>query len=231
MSLAALAFFTGLFSSLHCVAMCGPLMMALPFSVGSSWITLFIQRILYQTGRILTYSLLGAIVGFAGQGFSFLGLQQFVSIASGLLLIVIAIFYLSKTSSPRLAAIQVKLSLPLTRVLSRYFAKPYGSFVAGALNGIIPCGIVYMALATALSSGSVGEASKFMTFFGLGTTPLLLLGSLLPILLGKSMKFKLAFLTPTLLLVSGGWLFIRGLNINIPYILSQIDTSNIPFCN
>src|SRR5690606_37262289 len=126
---------------------------------------------------ILVYALLGAVIGLAGESISLLGFQRGLSIVSGILLITIAFFHFSKSRYPAFIAFQNKISTPITRVLARYFAKPYGSFVAGALNGLIPCGIVYMALATALSSNSISEASQFMFFFGLGTTPLLLVSS------------------------------------------------------
>ncbi|HEY1025493.1 MAG TPA: sulfite exporter TauE/SafE family protein [Sphingobacteriaceae bacterium] len=231
MTLTALAFFTGLFASLHCVAMCGPLMMALPFSGRTAWYILLWQRLLYQAGRILTYAVLGALMGVAGKSITVLGFQQGLSILSGLLLIVIAVFQFSKGRIPGLVSIQAKFTAPVTRLLARYFAKPYGSFVAGALNGLIPCGIVYMALATALSSGSVAEAARFMTFFGIGTTPLLLLSSVLPVILRKAIKPRLSTITPIILLVTGSWLFIRGLNVDIPHLVSRIDISAIPFCN
>ena len=72
MSYQALAFYTGLFGSLHCVAMCGPLILALPFSGQSIWLSV-LQRLVYQLGRIMMYGILGLLIVSIGTGFALLG--------------------------------------------------------------------------------------------------------------------------------------------------------------
>ena len=86
-----------------------------------------------------------------------------------------------------------------------------------------------MAIAASLNTGSPIDGSKFMFFFGLGTTPLLLLASLMPFVIRKLKAPKL--LIPVFFLVSGFFLISRGLNLDIPYISSPVNMDNsAPVC-
>lgn len=219
MNYTSLAFFMGLFGSLHCVAMCGPLVMALPVG-GSSWWYNLMQRFLYQFGRICTYSVFGLFFGFIGNGFNILGLQQVLSLVTGAILITLALVHFSGNKITRFSNFQVKMVAPIATLMGRWLSKPYGGLFAGTLHGLLPCGMVYMAIAASLNAGSPIEGSKFMFFFGLGTTPLLVLASVIPLFLRK---FKVpALLIPALFLVAGAFLVTRGMNMNIPYISSPV---------
>ena len=151
MSLNALAFFTGLFGSLHCVAMCGPLLMALPTGQHSIW-SAFIQKLLYQAGRISVYVIFGLLFGLIGHSFNLLGWQQTISIGTGFILLLMAIGHFSNRKMTSLERFQLKLITPFSVRLGKLFIKPYGGFLAGMLNGILPCGMVYLALAGALNA-------------------------------------------------------------------------------
>ena len=224
----ALAFFTGLFGSLHCVAMCGPLILAMPFSGESIWISIF-QRLLYQSGRILMYGVLGLAIGFIGTGFSFLGFQQTLSLITGVLLVMAGINYFVKKNKNSKNAISSKIINRLSTLLGKYFSKPYGGFVAGAINGILPCGVTYIALAQAINLNSPFESGKFMLFFGLGTLPLLALTALSPLFFRK---FKTpAKLIPFLFLIAGSFLIVRGLNLHIPYVSHAVKPENTLNCD
>jgi sulfite exporter TauE/SafE len=82
------AFFIGLFGSVHCVGMCGPLAFSIP-STRKYWWSLVADKVLYNLGRIITYSCLGLLLGYLGKLFWLAGLQQTVSIVSGLLIIIL----------------------------------------------------------------------------------------------------------------------------------------------
>lgn len=221
MSYQSLAFFTGLFGSLHCVAMCGPLVMAIPFQ-GNVWFSLA-QKIIYQVGRILTYAGLGFLAGSVGGLFNILGLQQALSFVSGSVLLIIAFYHFSGRTSDRSSRLYQKIFTPLATFMGRWMSKPYGGLFAGILHGLIPCGMVYMAIAGSLNTGSAYSGSEFMFYFGLGTTPLLMLSSLIPVILRK---FRLPrLLIPALFLVAGSFLIFRAFNLNIPYVSSPV-TSN-----
>lgn len=227
MNYQSLAFFTGLFGSLHCVVMCGPLVMSVPFT-GSIWFSL-LQKFIYQIGRILTYSLLGFVAGSVGSLFNILGLQQILSFVSGVLLILIAIYHFSGNKrTPNKT--YLKLIGPLAKFLGRWMSKPYGGFVAGSLHGFIPCGMVYMAVAGSLNTGSAFAGSEFMLYFGLGTTPLLMLTTFIPVVVRRFRAPQV--LIPALFLVAGILLITRSLNLQIPYVSAPVlSTTEAPVCN
>ena len=227
MSYQALAFFTGLFGSLHCVAMCGPLVMSIPFP-GSIWFSL-LQKIIYQLGRILTYSLLGFLAGSLGSLFNILGLQQSLSFVSGVLLIMKAVYHFSGRKGTSNKA-YLKIIGPLLSFMWRWMSKPYGGLVAGSLHGLIPCGMVYMAIAGSLNTGSAFAGSEFMLYFGLGTTPLLLLTTVVPLVLRRFRAPRM--MIPTLFLIAGVFLIGRSLNLHIPYVTSPVKSNKeAPICN
>lgn len=227
MTYESLAFFMGLFGGLHCVAMCGPLVMALPLSGNNRWADI-VQRFLYQFGRIFTYSIFGFLAGSIGNGFYFLGLQQILSLITALVLITIAVSHFSRKKITRLDTFQIKLVAPIASLMGKWLSKPYGSFFAGLLHGFLPCGMVYMAIAASLNAGSPVEGSKFMFFFGLGTTPLLLIASLMPAFMRK---FRApALMIPALYFVAGIFLLLRAVNLDIPYISSPVDINSTGIC-
>ncbi|HEY0899522.1 MAG TPA: sulfite exporter TauE/SafE family protein, partial [Sphingobacteriaceae bacterium] len=199
MSWIALAFFTGLFGSLHCVAMCGPLVMAMPFQ-NTSALSLLLQRLLYQVGRISVYSIFGLLAGFIGSGFDMMGLQQALSLITGIILLFIAGFHFFGKQNQKLQNIQSRMVAPLVNLMAKHLSKPYGGLFAGALNGLLPCGMVYVALAGSLNANSILAGGQFMFFFGLGTTPLMLLASFAPLLFKRRLNVPL--ITPYLFLIT-----------------------------
>lgn len=224
MSLIALAFFTGLFGSLHCVAMCGPLVMAMPFQ-SSSTLSLVLQRLLYQAGRISVYASFGLLAGLLGRGFNILGLQQTLSLVTGTLLVLVAFFHFFGKGNQTLSRWQSRLVAPLVNLMSRHLSKPYGGLFAGALNGLLPCGMVYVALAGSLNTDSILAGGEFMFFFGLGTTPLMLLASFTPLLFKRRLNIPL--ITPYLFLIAGLWLLYKGSNLHLTHLPHQPHTTTV----
>lgn len=229
MSLNALAFFTGLFGSLHCVAMCGPLVMALPLSRFSKW-NAFLQRLLYQFGRILTYVLFGFLFGWIGMSFNFLGWQQAISITTGIILLLIAFSHFYKKSITVIEKFQLKMVGPLSVQMGRLLVKPYGGFFAGILNGLLPCGMVYLALAGAINTNSVISGGQFMFFFGLGTTPLMLTAAVAGIYFRKWTQVRFSKMLPYLTLFMGIWFILRGSELGIPYLSPRIEAGSPAVC-
>ncbi|SKB29780.1 sulfite exporter TauE/SafE family protein [Daejeonella lutea] len=227
MTYQSLAFFTGLFGSFHCVAMCGPLVMSIPFGE-NAWNAL-LQKIVYQLGRILTYSALGFVAGSIGGVFNILGLQQALSFVSGIVLLVIAFYHFYGKSGGTSGRFYQKMFGPLVKFMGRWMSKPYGGAIAGILHGLIPCGMVYMAIAGSLNTGSALSGSEFMLYFGLGTTPLLFLASAIPVLIRKLRVSRV--LIPMLFLLSGSFLIFRSLNMDITWITSPvISSSEVSVC-
>lgn len=230
MNLNTLAFFTGLFGSLHCVAMCGPLVMALPVSQRSAWSAL-LQKLLYQAGRILTYVSIGLFFGWIGQSFNLFGWQQAISIATGIILLIIAFTHFTKRRIVGIERLQLKLVGPLSSHMGKLLAKPYGGFFAGMLNGILPCGMVYLALAGAVNAGSMMAGAGFMFFFGLGTTPLMLTAAVAGMFLRRWARLRFSKILPYLTLIMAIWFLLRGAELAIPYLSPAIEVNNSTICN
>ena len=218
MSYQSLAFFTGLFGSLHCLVMCGPLVMSIPFQ-GGMWFSL-LQKIIYQGGRVLTYTLLGAVAGSIGSLFNLVGWQQALSLVTGALLVGVAVSHFMRSQWQPLNGFYNRIFSPLVRRLGKLLSKPYGSLFAGFLHGLIPCGMVYVAIAGSLNAGTAVQGAEFMLYFGLGTTPMLLLVSLFSSFLRGFRAPR--FMLPAIFMIAGSLLIIRSLNVDIPYITSPV---------
>jgi len=206
-----LAIALGLLGSLHCAAMCGPLQIALPLpphGVGRA----VTGRLIYQLGRLLTYCLLGVVAGLAGKSIFLAGLQRWLSIALGLA--VLAGFFLSKKLA--VSAPVVRLVFRLKTAMSAQLQRRTFRSLAllGALNGLLPCGLVYVALAGAVSRGSLAAGVLFMALFGLGTMPTMLAGRILPL----SFRSKLRAAIPVGVCLLAMLLILRGLALGIPYL-------------
>lgn len=202
------ALLTGLVGSLHCIGMCGPLALALPvgrFPAGQR----LVARGVYHAGRLSAYSLLGAIVGSVGQGFLLTGLQRPLSILAGVLLLgwVLAARFIPNRWVPS-ASIH-KLTGPFTRMLR----KPTLGHMAGLgfLNGLLPCGSVYVALVGALALSSPGRGAVYMLLFGVGTLPAMLSVSAILNQLTPTLRQRFSRSLPIMTVVVALLLIGRGL--------------------
>jgi len=214
-SLFAAALSLGLISSLHCVGMCGPLVLALP--VGQLPVVLRILVILsYHGGRLLTYALLGGVSGLLGRAVYLAGFQQWFSIAVGVLVLVWVVF--SRVMGR--GSFAGRIFRPLQAVIGRLWQSPGRSsyFVLGMANGLLPCGMVYLAVAGAVSFSRVGESMTFMLLFGVGTLPALLLLSISGRLIGVAARTQLRKLVPFAMALMGILLILRGLDLGIPFV-------------
>jgi sulfite exporter TauE/SafE len=218
------SFLVGLVGSLHCIGMCGPITLALPVFRNAP-ITLISSRILYNLGRTVTYAFMGALIGLLGQGFSLVGAQQWLSIVAGILLILIVL--IPSRISARLFIL--KPAYQFTTFLKRKFGKLFkkqtlhSTFLIGVINGFLPCGLVYVALAGALATGSVLDGLGYMTLFGLGTLPLMFIFSLAGQFISVSVRRKFTRLIPTFIVALGILFILRGMNLGIPYISPQLE--------
>lgn len=213
------ALILGVVGSLHCAGMCGPLALALPMT-GNSRATFFLGRLAYNTGRIVTYCTLGAIFGLVGQTLALAGFQRWVSLAAGSAILVGLIvstqFSTSLPVARGVAWIKSGLGVMLRkRSLSSTFA-------LGALNGLLPCGLVYAACAGAVATGGFLSGAEYMTAFGLGTVPMMLGIGLVGQKLQFTLRFKLQRLIPASLILVAAMLILRGLSLGIPYLSPEL---------
>lgn len=222
-----LAFIIGLFGSLHCIGMCAPLAFSLP-SNQSRW-GLFTEKFSYNIGRALSYSLLGLLVGLIGKQLWIAGVQQSLSIISGVLILLAAVLRLF----PALKfANSWQSSMPgsLNKLIVKAIHHKSGHFVIGILNGFLPCGLVYVALATAVNTNSALQSALFMFFFGLGTLPLMLSAILGFGFAKPALRNAINKVIPLLMILLGAWFILRGLNLDIPYLSPLIGAGNQAIC-
>jgi sulfite exporter TauE/SafE len=221
-----IAFALGLLGSLHCAAMCGPLMLALPVPPGGA--SRFVAgRLIYQMGRVATYVLLGVLAGLAGKSLFVIGAQRWLSIALGAA-ILLGYFTAKKLSAAApvtrfVGVLKTAMSSQLQRRGLRSLA------LLGTLNGLLPCGLVYAALAGAAAQGAVGNSIIYMAIFGAGTLPVMLAASLSGKIFPIALRLKLRRLIPAGIFVLAGLLILRGLALGIPYVSPDL-ASPAPGC-
>lgn len=217
------AFLLGVLGSAHCVGMCGPIALAVP-SVRSSWSGRLADALLLNSGRVFTYALLGALFGSFGRGLHLAGLQRTVSISLGVLmllaLLVPALFrkdLMTGTAVASIGALRTFLGRNLRRT------SPEGLFLSGLLNGLLPCGMVYFAIAGALVQNGPLNGALFMMLFGLGTWPALLAVRLGGELLSQSWRSGMRRIAPYVFALMGVLFILRGLDLGIPYVSPTIQ--------
>jgi sulfite exporter TauE/SafE len=206
------AFFLGLVSSLHCVGMCGPLALSLPTRELSP-IHRTLAAGLYHGGRIGVYTLAGVVFGLFGRGIYLAGWQQQFSIVLGALIVSFVLF-------DRFRPAGLGFLMPLQRASMRLWNAPGRTkfFLLGMANGLLPCGMVYLAIAGALTRTNVLESAGFMTCFGLGTLPLLLTLQRVGHRLGFPARSRLRRAIPVVTIAIGLLLILRGLDLGIPFL-------------
>ena len=206
----------GLAGSFHCVGMCGPLALSLPLSSTNKW-SRIASILSYNIGRTTTYFTLGAGLGWTGSRLIVAGYQQTFSIVAGiaLLFILIAGKYLPQVKI--FNTFQTKLKIVLSKFLKRD-NNAASLYLFGILNGLLPCGLVYMAIASALIIGGPLESGIFMAAFGMGTLPLMALLMLTGHLISFSLRSKMKKAIPYFVGFIAILMILRGLNLGIPFI-------------
>ncbi|MFD1141437.1 sulfite exporter TauE/SafE family protein [Larkinella insperata] len=216
---------TGLVGSLHCVGMCGPLAMALP--VGRLPRS---QRVLavglYHLSRVTAYAGLGTLAGTLGQGLLLAGFQRSVSVAAGLFLVLWTVFRRGKFAGLTTG----RTAQWITRPMSRFLQSPTLQAFAGLglLNGLLPCGFVYVALTGAVTTGSAVNGAAYMGLFGLGTVPALMLVRFIPNLFPTSFRHRFTAFMPVLTVALGLLLLARGV---YPSTRTDRAGQEVPICH
>lgn len=177
------ALLLGLAGGVHCIGMCGGIGAALTIAIppnANQWPYLFA----YNLGRIISYSLAGALAGYFGTLFS----QQIafgtavLSLFSAIMLACLA-FYLSGwwqglAKLEQLGGYIWRKMVPFSKRLLP-FRSPFSALPYGMIWGWLPCGLVYSTLSWSMASGSAVTGAKIMFSFGIGTLPALLLSGAL----------------------------------------------------
>lgn len=206
------AFIIGLAGSLHCLGMCSPLAMAVttlrkPFMV---------NRLVYNSGRILSYSILGAIVSAFGSLFQFSGFQNILSIGLGSLLILFGLAGISHIRIPFITGVLQRITAFIKKMFSGFLERKtiVSIGMLGMLNGLLPCGLTYLALTYCLTLASAANGFFFMLVFGAGTLPVMLgFTSVMQMLINR-FKFSFSKLTTVMMIALGALLITRSLYVH-----------------
>jgi sulfite exporter TauE/SafE len=223
----ATALLLGLVGSLHCAGMCGPLALALP-KTGSTTAGFLSSRVAYNLGRIITYCALGVLFGLVGRTLVLAGLQRWLSIALGLALLA-GLFSSRKLALWRpVTSLVERLKSGMSVLLRR--RSTAALFVLGLLNGLLPCGLVYVAGASATATGGIFSGLKYMAAFGVGTVPMMLAISLTGGLIPVPLRLQLRKAIPVSVFLLAVLLILRGMDLGIPYVSPADLSSGRPSC-
>lgn len=226
------ALILGLANSLHCIGMCGPIAFSLGLAQEKN-VAFYLKNFLYQLGRVTTYTSLGVLVGFVGKGISLAGFHGKISIIMGFLIIIYA--FLPKKIIAKFEGFgnTSKFLVQIKSNLGKFIKKrSYISlYITGILNGLLPCGAVYVALIAAISAGSVAISAIFMALFGIGTIPLMFVAVFLGASLNFPLRNKINKILPYLIILVGILFITRGLELGIPFLsppASSLDINGNP---
>ncbi|MBL7998894.1 MAG: sulfite exporter TauE/SafE family protein [Candidatus Kapabacteria bacterium] len=213
------AFILGFAGSVHCVAMCG----AIAAMLGGS----LRNRIAYNAGRIFTYTGIGLLIGLVGETVRMTGIQQIVSIGIGILGLGMVLVPLVSKKHGQVYAFHAAVAIKFGALLhSRTSMQTVVRFVvAGVLNGLLPCGLVYSALGFALLQPSIGDTMFSMALFGMGTVPVMLFaGGRIPSV-PTSIRRHSGKILPAIRIAVSLLFILRGLSLDIPYISPTVPQS------
>lgn len=216
-------FLLGFLGSLHCIGMCGPIVLALPQNENK--LLLVINRLLYNLGRVVTYSFMGLVLGLLGGQIKLAGLQEIASIATGVIIILVVL-----TPSKIKAALNgIKPVSRFNELIKKGFSRLFkmksltGLFLIGIINGFLPCGFVYVALAGAITQADLASSILFMAFFGVGTIPVMFVASIATSFIKIKSGFQVRKLIPVLAVILAIIFILRGLSLGIPYISPDLE--------
>jgi sulfite exporter TauE/SafE len=202
----------------HCLGMCGPLVLMVGLQLPARGLAAAPYHLLYHLARVAVYALLGAIVGAVG---SLLGLGSglnrlagAISLILGLVVVLLGLGYLGWLPLGwlplgRLDASGAWVSRAMGRALKR--GGFLGVVLLGAINGLLPCGLVYSALLLAATTAGALPAALGMALFGLGTLPALVVVGLGAGTLSARFRQVLTRVAGVVIVVAGLQLALRGL--------------------
>lgn len=203
----------GMGTSLHCVGMCSPLQFAVLMQKevnGFNWK----HWITYQSSRIGIYGIYGILFGWIGSSIQWFGIQQNISITLGIFILVGIMMIKFFPSVEKKIANNTAAGWLRKKIAPYIFSDTISSkILAGILNGMLPCGMVYVALAGATAMQGAMQGAAFMIAFGAGTVPLLLATAVMGNIFQSGFRSLLTRLYPYFIGLVAILLIVRGLNI------------------
>ena len=225
----------GFLGSFHCIGMCCPIAMALPLGRETKFKRV-VGSIVYNLGRVFTYGVFGLLFGLLGKGFVIGGYQQILSITLGIIILLGLLLPSRVTSFFGLTKIILPIVTKVKSLLGNLFKqKSYASlFSIGVLNGLLPCGLVYLGVAGTIATGDAWKGILFMLMFGLGTLPAMLFVSMASSAISIEWRSKVRRAVPVFVGIMACGLILRGMNLGIPYVspeLSKTDCTKHSCCH
>ena len=219
----AALFTIGLFTSLHCVGMCGGILVSQSISdCTTNKLSALKPSLLYNIGRLSAYTLLGGLVGAIGSVFALsLAMKATITLTAAILMILMG---LSMTG-----LIPVSLSLPLP--WKQRLPQTNRPFVIGLLNGLMPCGPLQTMQLYALGTGSFAAGAVSMLIFSLGTVPLMLFFGFFAGFINKSYSSQIVRFSGVLVIVLGLVMANRGLSLAGVNLLAASTPAALPSTN
>ncbi|MEO9484329.1 MAG: sulfite exporter TauE/SafE family protein [Ekhidna sp.] len=213
------ALIIGLFGSLHCVGMCGPVMMAFmgPKQSKSGFT-------LYHTGRILTYVFIGTLLGLLGATAALFQVQKVMAFVLGFGLILLYGIPSIRHAIERFYY-ESKFYKLLKSFMSQNLSMRKRWFLSGVANGFFPCGLTYVAAAGAVALANPFEGALFMVFFGLGTLPALVTLSFAGNIFSQRLKSMIPRSVTIIAILSGFLLILRGLLTTFPQFNQMVQAN------
>ena len=207
-------FSLGFFGSMHCIGMCGGLVSALSMSHPGIW---WSGLAAYQAGRLLTYTLMGLAAGLLGISLQQMGgfgqMQLALTLLAGLMMVTFGLNLAGWIPDPfiRLTA-RVNAGLGFAGRIKKAAASSakISWFGVGLANGLLPCGLVYVALSLSLAAGGTWQPALMMAAFGLGTLPAMMLAPVVIRLLAPKQRGLLMKALGILIVLFGLLTMIRG---------------------
>ena len=177
------------------------------------------NRLTYNIGRITTYALIGLLFGLLGKGFALAGAQKALSVTAGVSIILIAFLPAAISQNLNPAGPMGRLVKWLKEQMQFQFRRrSYLSvYTIGILNGFLPCGLVYLAAAGAITTATALEGAFYMAAFGAGTLPAMLVLAFAGNFLGIHWRNGVRKVMPLVSVVVGLLLIVRGMELGIPY--------------
>ncbi len=216
-------FMIGVVGSAHCIGMCGPIALALP--IGSSKGFKRVSGVLlYNLGRISTYALFGTVFGILGKSFYIAGIQRQISVFLGIMILLGLFVPYLLSQKNKLTGWWYKIFGNLYREMGVLLKNGsfFSLFIIGFINGFLPCGLVYLALAGALAQTTIIDGMLFMVMFGLGTVPAMFSVAWMSRYISIGIRNKIKKATPYFIAFFAILLILRGLNLGI-YLSPRID--------
>lgn len=213
----------GILGSMHSLGMCGPDGVALRLKK-QNLLPKIAVPVLFHSGRVISYSILGIFFGMLGRGLRLAGLQQWATILLGSAMLVSVLYPVIFREQISISGLFSGFSARLNFRMKRLSVNRTGFslFRIGLLNGLLPCGLVFLAIAGAISSGNVWTGSLFMVCFGIATIPLLLVATRNHSF-GQTISLKTRRLVPFLVLMLGLLFIFRGMSLGIPFVSPSIE--------